>query len=103
MTALRSGSLRTRVTVVAVAVLALALIAMVAITSALFDAASRRAVESVLTDRVTTARQVARTAATPEAFLRRVDGRSVRSPDPGGRNTAGATSATRRHRGVANG
>lgn len=78
MTALRSGSLRTRVTVVAVAVLALALIAMVAITSALFDAASRRAVESVLTDRVTTARQVARTAATPEAFLRRVDGRSVR-------------------------
>lgn len=78
MTRLGSGSLRTRVTLVGVVVLSLALIAMVAITSGLFGVASQRAVDSVLRDRTATARQVSKTAATPEAFLRRVDGRSVR-------------------------
>ncbi|WP_018178099.1 sensor histidine kinase [Jongsikchunia kroppenstedtii] len=73
------GSLRSRVTVIALIVLTLALAAVVLITATLFRAASHQAVNSLLSDRAATARQIARTAATPEEFLRRIDVRSVRA------------------------
>lgn len=76
---LTGGSLRLRVTAVAVLVLAVALVAVVAITDQLFGAASHRAVEGLLTDRAASARQLARTSASPEAFVQRIDGRSVRA------------------------
>lgn len=73
------GSLRVRVTALAAVVLAIVLVAMVAIGVTLFATASDRAVAGLLTDRATLARQVARTAGSPQAFLARVDNRSVRA------------------------
>ncbi|GGF10097.1 sensor histidine kinase [Williamsia phyllosphaerae] len=76
---LRTRSLRTRVTVIAVAVLAVVLTAVIAIAGTLFTVAAHRDVNNLLADRVTYARQLARTAATPEGFIARIDGRSVRA------------------------
>lgn len=76
---LRTGSLRVRVTAVAVVVVTVVLIAVIAISASLFGAASHRTVSSLLTDRATTARQLARTTTSPQAFVERIDGRSVRA------------------------
>lgn len=73
------GSLRVRVTALAAVVLAVVLVAMVVIGVTLFTTASDRAVDGLLTDRASYARQIARTAATPQALLSRVDNRSVRA------------------------
>ncbi len=76
---LETRSLRTRVTVIAVAVLTVVLIAVIAIAGTLFTVAAHRDVNNLLADRATYARQLARTAATPEGFIARIDGRSVRA------------------------
>ncbi len=76
---LETRSLRTRVTVIAVAVLTVVLIAVVTISATLFTVAVHRDVDDLLTERATFARQLARTAATPEGFIARIDGRSVRA------------------------
>lgn len=76
---LAGGSLRTRVTLLATLVVTLTLIALIAISTSLFDVAGHRTANALLTDRATVARQYARTAATPQAFLQRVEGRSVRA------------------------
>lgn len=76
---LRTRSLRARVTVIAVAVLAVVLVAVIAIAGSLFSVAAHRDVDDLLADRATYARQLARTAASPQAFVARIDGRSVRA------------------------
>ncbi|MGZ8178339.1 sensor histidine kinase [Williamsia sp. SKLECPSW1] len=68
-----------RVTALAALVLAIVLVAMVVIGVTLFATASDRAVDGLLTDRASYARQIARTAASPQALLARVDNRSVRA------------------------
>lgn len=76
---LRARSLRARVTILAVSVLAVTLAAVVGICATLFATASHRAADGVLADRITYARQLARTVAAPEVFVRRVEGHSVRA------------------------
>ncbi|MCX6468351.1 MAG: HAMP domain-containing sensor histidine kinase [Corynebacteriales bacterium] len=76
---LRTRSLRFRVTAICLGVLSVVLIAVIVTTATLFTAVSHRDVNTLLTDRIAYARQLARTATGPEAFLTRIDGRSVRA------------------------
>ncbi|GAB25822.1 putative two-component histidine kinase [Gordonia polyisoprenivorans NBRC 16320 = JCM 10675] len=78
-TRLTGSSLRSRVTALAVVVLAVSLVALIAIGSALFAVAGHRAAGALLSDRATLAQQYARTSRTPEIFLQRIEGRSVRA------------------------
>ncbi|MGJ0120096.1 sensor histidine kinase [Williamsia sp. MIQD14] len=76
---LQTRSLRFRVTAICLGVLSIILIAVIFTTATLFTAVSHRDVNNLLSDRVAYARQLARTATGPEAFLTRIDGRSVRA------------------------
>lgn len=76
---LGTRSLRARVTILGLVVVTAVLAVVIVISAALFHTASHRAISSLLTDRAATARQVARTAATPQAFLRQIDRRGVRA------------------------
>ncbi|MGC4934283.1 sensor histidine kinase [Gordonia sp. DT30] len=78
-THLTGGSLRTRVTVIALTVVTVSLVTLIAISTALFGVAGHRAATALLGDRATLAQQYARTSRTPEIFLQRIEGRSVRA------------------------
>lgn len=75
---LGAHSLRWRITVLGIIVVTAMLVVVIAISAALFHGASHRAISSLLTERAATARQIAKTAATPQEFLRRIDNRQVR-------------------------
>ncbi|MBT0567084.1 cell wall metabolism sensor histidine kinase WalK [Williamsia sp. CHRR-6] len=76
---LQTHSLRLRVTVIG-SVIITAVIAVVIVTAGtLFTVAAKRDVNSLLNERATYSRQLARTVARPEAFIARIDGQSVRA------------------------
>lgn len=76
---LTGGSLRLRVTAIAVIVVALSLIALIAIGAALFTVTGKRTADTLLSDRAGFAQQYARSSRTPRIFLQRIEGRSVRA------------------------
>ncbi|GDY33098.1 sensor histidine kinase [Gandjariella thermophila] len=75
--ALRTVSLRRRVTVSVIAVLGVVLVALLFLVDEVFAAQSSRDAQAVLNDRVRTAQQVARQNITPEQFVLRLRGRGV--------------------------
>ncbi|MGH3673214.1 MAG: HAMP domain-containing protein, partial [Pseudonocardiaceae bacterium] len=77
--ALRTVSLRRRVTVTALAVVGIVLVGLVLVVHALFGVVVNRGVNAVLADRVQLARQLARQNVRPAVLIERVDARSVRA------------------------
>ncbi|SIR94397.1 sensor histidine kinase [Williamsia sterculiae] len=75
----RTRSLRARVVAVAVGVLAVVLVAIVAITASLFTVSAHHDVNNLLADRAAYAQQLAKTAGSPQIFINRLDGHSVRA------------------------
>lgn len=77
--ALRTVSLRRRVTVTALAVVGVVLVGVVLVVHALFGVVVHRGVTAVLADRVQLAEQLARQNVRPAVLIERVDARSVRA------------------------
>lgn len=76
---LHTVSLRRRVTIGVLLVLCVVLVGLVLLVNTLFAAQYRRSLNTVLTDRVQLAQQLARQGVAPEMLIRRVDARSVRA------------------------
>ena len=77
--ALRTVSLRRRVTWTALAVVGVVLVGVVLVVHALFGVVVNRGVSAVLADRVQLAQQLARQNVRPAVLIERVDARSVRA------------------------
>jgi two-component system OmpR family sensor kinase len=77
--ALRTVSLRRRVTLVVVAVLGVVLLVLVIVVNGVFAVTSTSSLDAVLADRAQFAQQLARQGTAPETLIRRVDGREVRA------------------------
>jgi two-component system OmpR family sensor kinase len=77
--ALRTVSLRRRVTLVVIAVLGVVLLVLVIVVNGVFAVTSTSSLDAVLADRAQFAQQLARQGAAPETLIRRVDGREVRA------------------------
>ena len=77
--ALRTVSLRQRVTWTALAVVGVVLVSVVLVTHALFGVVVNRGVSAVLADRVQLAEQLARQNVRPPILIERVDARAVRA------------------------
>jgi two-component system, OmpR family, sensor kinase len=75
--ALRTVSLRRRVTVVTIAVLTVVLAGVVLVVNGAFDHAAASSLDAVLLDRAQLGQQAARQGDGPQALLRRVNGREV--------------------------